>query len=236
MISLMALPDIRAVAADLDRDEAASAIPQLEQLVDHFPTYPAAYLLLARAYRIEGNRDAALRALAQVQLWSLAPKVVQSELRAIIEDHLDTVYSTTENSPSYGSGPASPSSRHSVSGVRTSPGAPPDDFVEDLQERLGPPAVESDEDIKDLNSLIQRLEGARIQPEPEFGGADPPEDVEAEDPQGEEVVSETLARIYTAQKEYRAAVETYQRLAEQHPDRADEFQRKAREIKDKMST
>ena len=234
----MSLPDIQSVAADVETGACAAAIRLLEQLIDRFPTYSAAHLLLARAYRKQGNRDAALRALAQVRLWSSAPMAVRGELRALIHDHLDTVYSASESPDSPDPVTASPAAADRPADLptdgRTSRSTDPDDLVEDLEERLGPPEVESDEDIKDLNSLIDRLEGARIQPEPDFGGADPLDDIQEEEAE-EEVVSETLARIYAAQKEYRAAVETYQRLAEQHPDRAQEFHRKAREMEDKLS-
>lgn len=236
----MALPDIQAIAADIETGEHGGAIPLLEQVIDTFPTYATAYLLLARAYRKQGNRDAALQALSQVQLWSAAPTAVHGELRAIIHDHLEAVYSSTESDASTDTQLDSPSivepATDVASGVRRSHGAKPEDLVEDLQERLGPPAIENDEDIKNLNSLIRRLEGARIQPEPEFGGANPADETaEQDDEEDDEVVSETLARIYAAQKEYRAAVETYQRLAEQHPDRAEEFHRKAQEMKQRLS-
>ncbi len=236
----MPLPDIQSVAAEVESGECTAAIPLLEQMVDTFPTYSTAYLLLARAYRKEGNRQAALQALAQVQLWSLAPGAVKGELREIIRDHLDTVYSTSDSEGPAASQSYVPPTRAQPetpgSGVRTPRGGAPEDLVEDLEQRLGPAQAENDDDIKDLNSLIERLEGARIQPEPEFGGADPSEGADAYDEDNEdEVVSETLARIYAAQKEYRAAVETYHRLAEQHPDRAEEFQRKAREMEERLS-
>lgn len=237
----MDLQDIHSAAANIEAGNAADAIPVLEQLVDAYPAYAAAHLLLARAYRSEGNRDAALRSLAGVQLWSSAPEAARSELHAIIDAHLEDVYASDDVLSGRPRADTVGSDR--FAGPEASRGTPthaprstsPDELAEDLQERLGPPAAENDEDIKDLNSLIRRLEGARIQPEPEFGGAEQQGGYAPEDEDSQEVVSETLARIYAAQSEYQAAFDAYQRLADENPDRADEFRRKAREIKEQMT-
>ena len=83
----------------------------------------------------------------------------------------------------------------------------------------------------DLDALIREIERApRIRPDPHFV---PPSDDDrtgmAQD--DEDVVSETLARIYETQGQFVEAAGVYEKLAGQRPDRADEFRRRARELR-----
>ncbi len=81
----------------------------------------------------------------------------------------------------------------------------------------------------DLESLIEQLETApRIRPDPHFVEPESVEDPQQED---EDVVSETLARIYAAQAQFSEAAVVYDRLAVLRPDRAAEFRRRAEEMR-----
>ncbi len=78
----------------------------------------------------------------------------------------------------------------------------------------------------DFDHLIRELEAARIVPDPDI-------DTISEDELEndiEDLVSETLARIYAKQKYYAEAQETYETLARQHPERRHEFETKAIEM------
>ena len=86
------------------------------------------------------------------------------------------------------------------------------------------PALEDDDD---LDSLIDRLESARIVPGPDLDALPPPDlDDEIED-----MVSETLARIYASQAQYHEAARVYEQLAIQHPDRSLEFLQSAADMR-----
>ena len=93
--------------------------------------------------------------------------------------------------------------------------------------------VENDEDAPgslsdELDSLIQQLEDApRIRPDPSF---EVPE-VEIDDEVEEDMVSETLARIYAAQKQYAEAAIVYEKLAQQKPEEAIEHLQRAAEMR-----
>lgn len=82
---------------------------------------------------------------------------------------------------------------------------------------------------KDLERLIDDLESAQIEPDPDAEETPPP------DPENDtgDVVSETLARIHENQNDYQEAARIYSTLASQDPDRADEFQQKAAEMREK---
>lgn len=79
----------------------------------------------------------------------------------------------------------------------------------------------------DLDSLITELESARIVPKPDFESIPSP----ALDDDIEDVVSETLARIYASQKQYEEAARVYEQLAEQQPEQAPSFLEKAAEMR-----
>lgn len=88
-----------------------------------------------------------------------------------------------------------------------------------------PPAIDSAE--ADLDELIRELESARIVPDPTVKTVD----VAAIESDVEDVVSETLARIYSNQRFYEEAAAVYDKLASQQPARAEEFRKKASEIR-----
>jgi len=111
---------------------------------------------------------------------------------------------------------------------------PPDEPSTTPEEQIE--AFEDEEDEDSLDQLINELESARIEPEPEADpDDDPPSDpsVPKDKDETEGVVSETLARIHETQEDYETAAHIYEQLAEQEPSRADEFQNKAAEMRAK---
>jgi tetratricopeptide (TPR) repeat protein len=116
----------------------------------------------------------------------------------------------------------------------TSSGAPPKPSaqprpspLDELASRLPNPDQPLPDDLQDLDRLIDELESARIDPQPDVENAPAPNlDNDVDD-----MVSETLARIYIAQKQYAEAARVYVRLAHQDPDRAEEYHEKAAELR-----
>ena len=105
--------------------------------------------------------------------------------------------------------------------------APPPGHPARPPARPAAPAQPEDEP-DDLDTLIAQLERApRIRPDPEFRGDEPDSDADADS----DVVSETLAKIYETQKQHAEAARAYERLAAQHPARAEEFSAKAAEMR-----
>jgi tetratricopeptide (TPR) repeat protein len=79
----------------------------------------------------------------------------------------------------------------------------------------------------DLDTLIQELESARFEPRHDLEDLPEPDlDNEIED-----MVSETLARIYAAQDKFEEAAKVYEQLAIQQPDRSITFLHKAAEMR-----
>ena len=86
-----------------------------------------------------------------------------------------------------------------------------------------------EEEGDDLDRLIDELESARIEPDPDM------EEVPAPDLEDDvdDIVSETLARIHEAQDKYRKAAQIYVKLASQEPDQARHYLEKAAEMRRK---
>lgn len=126
-------------------------------------------------------------------------------------------------------GLADPSSSVDAPPPPDEPSSTPEEQVEQFKE---------EESSDDLDHLIDKLESARIEPDPDAEAEPPPE--EPAPPEGptseddtEEVVSETLARIHEGQGDYEKAAHIYAQLADQEPHRADEFRQKAQEMRRK---
>ena len=87
--------------------------------------------------------------------------------------------------------------------------------------------AEQPPDEVELDRLIVELEAARIVPAEDPTSIPPPDLSDDID----DVVSETLARIYATQKQFMEAARVYERLALENPDRAEEFESKASEMR-----
>ncbi len=92
-------------------------------------------------------------------------------------------------------------------------------------------SLREDEPYHELDELIKELETARIVPDPKLEPIDAGRLV----PDVEDVVSETLAKIYANQKFYEEAARVYEKLAVQQKDRKDEFIQKASDIRQRAS-
>ena len=84
---------------------------------------------------------------------------------------------------------------------------------------------------EELDDLIEELESARIVPKPEHEHVEAP----ALDTDIEDMVSETLARIYEGQNQLHKAAEMYDKLATQHPAKAEKFRSKAQELRSRTT-
>ena len=80
----------------------------------------------------------------------------------------------------------------------------------------------------ELDALISRLgEAPPIRPDPAFSGPA----VSFDDSGADEMASETLAKIYAAQRQFGRAADVYETLAAREPERADDLLRQADEMR-----
>jgi tetratricopeptide (TPR) repeat protein len=80
---------------------------------------------------------------------------------------------------------------------------------------------------EELDNLIQELESARIVPKPEHESIESP----VLETDIEDMVSETLARIFEGQKQFDEAARVYDRLATLQPERAEDYNQKASDLR-----
>ncbi len=203
----------------LDKGRAGEALPLLEELVASAPAYAAAYVALARAYETERRWNEAF------ETWQKARFLVP-------------------NSPAVAAGLRRVAAALAHPGAAATEAWRPDEHAGAVEapawtkvgevvqvERAETEPVEAPPDFEDLDRLIEELESARIVPDPE-PHAIPPPDLENEI---DDMVSETLAKIYAAQSQYEEAARVYEKLAAQQPERATEFLHLATEMRRKAS-
>ena len=251
----MSLPDIQDALALVEQGRTSKAIPLLERLVEAVPPYAAAHALLAEAY--EGERRWRDALAAWQRAYFLAPNspAVALGLRRTIAAQSAPLARTSVAAREPEAAP--PFSQKEPAAVeapkRTRRHAPPEKArpsekpaakkpegqgeVQRTSERpLKPGAPEktagrTSEEANDLDRLIEELEAVRIVPRPDLEALPTPDlDDEIED-----MVSETLARIYASQKQYDEAARVYELLAAQHPERSEGFLEKAAQMRARAS-
>lgn len=251
----MPILDIPEVLGRIERGEAAEVVPALSHYIELVPSSVTAHILLARAFEAEQQWRSALSAWHEAHfLMPNSPVIIHGIQRcaqAIKETSSHEQASTTLEGPPDRDIVAAPEAER-ISGSPPSfmdegTGREEEDFVDvsgragptpagqqtsdrveypDTSEGIPPGPAETDE-YTDLDRLIKHLESAKIVPgKEEETYPDPELDEEIDD-----MVSETLARIFAAQEQYGEAARVYELLAQQHPEQAGEFRKKALEMR-----
>jgi tetratricopeptide (TPR) repeat protein len=219
---------IQEAARHLAEGRPADAVRVLERLVADFPAYVTAYALLAKAYEANGRTEDALAAWHHAYfLMPGSPLVVRERTRLLRSAPRPESAGPGETPHESGGGEAAealPPAPYETADEPAADEPAADEPAAEPEPAAGGSAID---EADDLDSLIHQLENApRIRPDPDFRD----EGVDEEEDEGG-MVSETLARIYETQKQYAAAARAYDQLADEHPDRADEFESKAAEMR-----
>ena len=223
----------------LKQGKSDEAIPVLKQLVQKLPTYVTPHVLLAWAYEAREQWSEALDTWQHAYfLMPNSPAVhqgLQRAMKASSETAFTSPSTSTEEAPPLSETPpeqeANPAPPHAEQPTEDESGQPspsrpsaPSKLLSELSK--SPETLSSPAEFDHLDRLIDELEAARIEPQPDLDELPSP-DLENEI---EDVVSETLARIYVAQKQYHEAARAFKKLAEQDPSRSQEFLEKAEEM------
>ncbi|PEN08351.1 hypothetical protein CRI93_04345 [Longimonas halophila] len=240
----------------LRTQSVVEAIDCLEAAVVETPAYPAAYVLLARAYEARKNWGAARSAWDQAYVLMPHSPTVQdgrTRVRSLIRKQR-----RAEASSDRPASPDAPRSQQDADAPSATPSnAPTDEALPSLSMDDGPADLEAlraqadqaaqdhaaaafdseapssaealDQIDDDLDALIEELQSARIRPDPNIDDL-PPDEL---DDDIDDMVSETLARIYASQGAYHEAARVYVQLAAQEPDRSEERLREASKMRQK---
>lgn len=84
-----------------------------------------------------------------------------------------------------------------------------------------------------LEVLAEQLSKARINYVPEI---DSQTEIEIPEYKGKKIISETLAKIYESQKNYKEAISIYKELIKIHPEKTDYYKNKIKEISEIIDT
>ena len=239
---------IQEAARHLAERRAREAAEVLEQIVADLPAYVTAYVLLAKAYEAEDRLADALGAWHRAYFLMPSSPLIQRErarLLTAVPAPADATNGTEERAAAVRPGGDLPEAERPGRPAEAAPAGsiemeePPAETEGDGAPDAvaapaavpppteGLPASDAAEEPDDLDTLIHQLENApRIRPDPDFD-----DEGDAADDEGEEVVSETLARIYEAQQQYGAAAQAYEQLASLQPGRATELLAKAAEMR-----
>ncbi|MDA1029165.1 MAG: tetratricopeptide repeat protein [Bacteroidetes bacterium] len=234
----MSIPEITHIVSLLEGGKVAEARPMLEQLLGEVPQHVSARVVLARLLESQSEFEKALQHWKWAAYYCPNNAVIEKGLSKAVLHQLfsgDGGVARREQPISGGAPvvdsqpiPSAPAPGHSSApGHSPAPGhsAPAHSPTERKISPPGAPVLE----YQDLDQLIQELEMARIVLDPDVRMI----------PQGEleteidDVVSETLARIYANQKFHEEAAQVYEKLAIQRPDKAEEFLQKAQELRQK---
>ncbi|MEM1269389.1 MAG: tetratricopeptide repeat protein [Bacteroidota bacterium] len=227
------MPNLEYAAEHLAAGRLGDALRTLREHVEQFPMHPTAFALLGQALEQAGHDDAALKAWRQARL--LLPNAPQ--VNAAIERLTGYPLTIVPERPALHNGDdewfevgitAADLEAETVEAGPLEEEPLWTDLgqrVELIEQNMPEPeaAAQFSVDVTDLDDLIRELDGARIVPDPDLDAFSPPIDEAGDD----DMVSETLARIYFAQKQYTEAARIYRQLATQHPSQAERYLAKA---------
>ncbi len=203
--------------------KAAEAIPMLEFIAKQMPSHVSCHVLLAQAYAKEERWQESLSSWQNASFLMPNSPAIRKGFREVLGIL----------------------SRQAIKLIATAPEpqlVQPDPVEEEVADNkpknifshrvppplahLAPDPTALAEDLE-LDDLINELESARIVPKPEHEVVEAPV-LEADI---DDMVSETLARIYEGQKQFDEAARVYEKLAVIQPDRAEDFEQRANELR-----
>lgn len=221
--------DIQSPLELIKKGKAAEAIPMLEFISKQMPSHVSCHVLLAQAYAEEERWQEALSSWQNASFLMPNSPAIRKGFREVLnilsKQTIKLIATTPEpvveekSSDSVLEKDAKSSGDYKPKNIFSHKVPPP------LQ-HLAPDESAIGEDLE-LDDLISELESARIIPKPESEIIEAPV-LEADI---DDMVSETLARIYEGQKQFDEAARVYEKLATMQPDRADDFEQKANELR-----
>lgn len=198
---------------EIEKNNIDSAIKILTEGLTNHPDFSVAYFLLGKAHTIKGNYGQALKCIKKGSELIHSPKTFDYYLREIDaikkQRQLFNVSRWAEAS-NENQIQQTQTQQTPVKQVKTS---------ESIEETLNKLTAEIEGTSQVIKEAKQKIEDNRVK---EYSNND-------------FIVSETLAKIYITQGEFKEAISVYKRLKQKNPEKESYFDSKIAELKAKLS-
>jgi len=204
----------RVAENEIEKNNIDTAIKILtEGLINH-PDFSVAYFLLGKAHTIKGNYGQALKSIKKGSELIHSPKTFDYYLReidAIKKQRQLFNVSRWANVANENPIQQTQSQSNETDQVKTS---------ESIEETLNKLTAEIEGTSKVIKEAKKKIEDNRVK----------------EHSNNDFIVSETLAKIYITQGEFKEAISVYKKLKVKNPEKESYFDSKIAELKAKLST
>ncbi len=213
---------VRQANTEINNNNLDRAIEILTDGIKLYPDYPTAYVLYFKALSLAGEYD---KALPQIKI---AGDLLHS--RRTLEYYLKENENMEKRSSIFASSKGStfiPSANYFEKNEQ------PNLFMEEPELEIEKNFEETSIDER-LEELADEISGARLG---EITDVDVSYDPVGDDSDSEsKIVSETLAKIYAAQGEYKEAIRIFEKLIVKNPSKKEEYLQKIEELNSRLDS
>lgn len=205
---------VREANTEIFANNVEKAVEILHQGLNYFPNYPTAHIVLAKALTLLGQYDEALVSFKK------GCGLINSE--PSYNFFAEEVESSKKLRSAFGKIPRQPFTFEN-------------DFYEEqsetFEEKPEPLILEKKFDDR-LGEIAEKISSIRLSPPK---GENREVENDSEFPSEVKIASETLAKIYVAQGEFKEAIEMYQRLIPKNPSKKEYFLERISELQAKYN-
>jgi len=205
---------VREANTEIFANNVEKAVEILKQGLIYFPNYPTAHIVLAKAFTLLGNYDEALASFKK------GCELINSD--ASYNFFAEEVASSKKMRSAFGKIPRQPFTFENDFSDESN-----NVFVADHE-----PLIEETDFDDRLDEIAEKIASIKI----------PPLKIETREVESEsdfpsevKIASETLAKIYVAQGEFKEAIEMYRRLIPKNPSKKEYFLERISELQAKYN-
>ena len=211
----------RQANAEIENNNVEHAIEILAEGIKLYPDYPTAHILYAKALSLIGEYA---RALYQVKV---ASDLLHS--KKTYEHYLKEIENMKKRSSLFASSRGSafiPELNKFEKEIQ------PDLFEKKYETNVTGMSEQTNIDDR-LDELAEEISSAKISESPV---EDNQEKAGEEASHGNSIISETLAKIYASQGEYKEAIKVYEKLIQKTPSKQEEYIKKIKELNSRFES